>query len=147
MNLDAINFEIIRRLRNGRKTAKAIADDIGVSHNTVRRRIESLIQNGILEIKGLVGMDHLPNHTLAVIGINLRTRTLTKRVQEICELEGVISAGVVTGRYDIIALIMLNNENDLLKFHTKEMPKIKDITFTETFVMYKNVNWKVPYVL
>jgi hypothetical protein len=42
---------------------------------------------------------------------------------------------------------MLNNENDLLKFHTKQMPNIKDITFTETFVMYKNENWKVPYVL
>ena len=54
--------------------------------------------------------------------------------------------GVVTGRYDVIALIMLNNDNDLLKSHTKEMPKIKDITFTETFIMYKNVNWKVPYV-
>jgi len=83
---------------------------------------------------------------LAIVGINLRTRNLTKRAQEISELEGVISAGVVTGRYDVIALIMLNNENDLLKFHTKEMPKIKDITFTETFIMYKNVNWKVPYV-
>jgi len=72
---------------------------------------------------------------LAIVGINLRTRNLTKRAQEISELEGVISAGVVTGRYDVIALIMLNNENDLLKLHTKEMPKIKDITFTETFIM------------
>jgi Lrp/AsnC family transcriptional regulator for asnA, asnC and gidA len=147
MNLDPVNIEIMRLLKNGRKSAKAIADDIGVSHNTVRRRIESLIQNGILEIKGLVATDNLPNHMLAIIGINLRTRNLTKRVREICELEGVISAGVVTGRYDIIALIMLNNENDLLKFHTKQMPNIKDITFTETFVMYKNENWKVPYVL
>ena len=147
MNLDPVNIEIMRLLKNGRKSAKAIADEIGVSHNTVRRRIDSLIQNGILEIKGLVATDNLPHHMLAIIGINLRTRNLTKRVREICALEGVISAGVVTGRYDIIALIMLNNENDLLKFHTKQMPNIKDITFTETFVMYKNENWKVPYVL
>ena len=51
MNLDPINIEIMRLLRNGRKSAKAIADDIGVSHNTVRRRIEGLIQSEILEIK------------------------------------------------------------------------------------------------
>jgi hypothetical protein len=46
-----------------------------------------------------------------------------------------------------MALIMLNNENDLLKFHTKEIPKIQDITFSETFIIYKTVNWKVPYLL
>lgn len=146
MELDALNYNIIKQLREGRKSSKAIADDLGVSHNTIRRRIEKLTQKGILEISGLINTDNLPNHMLAIVGVNLRTRDLTKRAQEISELEGVISAGVVTGRYDVIALIMLNNENDLLKFHTKEMPKIKDITFTETFVMYKNVNWKVPYV-
>lgn len=147
MELDAINYNIIKQLQEGRKSSKAIADDLGVSHNTIRRRITKLTQKGILEISGLINTDNLPNHMLAIVGINLRTRNLTKRAQEISDLEGVISVGVVTGRYDVIALIMLNNENDLLKFHTKEMPKITDITFTETFVMYKNVNWKVPYVL
>ena len=119
MNLDTINYNIIRQLRDGRKSSKAIADDLGVSHNTIRRRMEKLTQKGILEISGLVDTDNLSNHMLAIVGINLRTRKLTNRAQEISELGGVVSAGVVTVRYDVMALIMLNNENDLLKFHTK----------------------------
>ena len=147
MDIDKLSFDISRQLQSGRKTSKAIAKELNVSLNTVSRRIERLTKNGILEIKGLVNTDALPNHMMGLIGINLRTRDLTLRAKEISELNGVISVGVVTGRFDIIALIMLNNENDLLHFHTKEIPKIQDITFSETFTMYKNIDWKVPYVL
>ena len=147
MTVDELSLNIIRQLKDGRKTAKAIAEELEVSLNTVSRRIEKLSQNGILEIKGLVNPNKLPNHLMGLVGINLRTRDLTLRAQEISELSGVISVGVVTGRYDVMALIMLNNENDLLKFHTKEIPKIQDVTFSETFIMYKTVNWKVPYLL
>lgn len=147
MALDKLSFDISRQLQSGRKTSKAIAEELNVSLNTVSRRIEHLTKNGILEIKGLVDTDAIPNHMLALIGINLRTRDLALRAQEISEITGVISVGVVTGRFDVIALILLNNDNDLLRFHTKELPKIQDIVFSETFTMYKNIHWKVPYVL
>jgi len=147
MDIDKLSFDISRQLQSGRKTSKAIAEELNVSLNTVSRRIERLTKNGILEIKGLVNTDALPNHMMGLIGINLRTRDLTIRAKEISELNGVVSVGVVTGRFDIIALIMLNNENDLLHFHTKEISKIQDITSSETFTMYKNIDWKVPYVL
>jgi Lrp/AsnC family transcriptional regulator, regulator for asnA, asnC and gidA len=113
MDIDKLSFDISRQLQSGRKTSKAIAEELNVSLNTVSRRIERLTKNGILEIKGLVNTDVLPNHMMGLIGINLRTRDLTLRAQEISELNGVISVGVVTGRFDIVALIMLNNENDL----------------------------------
>ena len=147
MQFDPLNTEIIRQLKDGRKSAKDIAEDIGVSQNTVRRRIEKLTKAGTLTVTGLVDTDTLPNHQLVIIGINFRTRDLRTKAEEISRLNGVISAGVVTGRYDVMALVMMNNENDLLQFHTKEISKVEGVTFSETYVMYSNVNWNVPYVL
>ena len=147
MQFDPLNTEIIRQLKDGRKSAKDIAEDIGVSQNTVLRRIEKLTKAGTLTVTGLVDTDTLPNHQLVIIGINFRTRDLRTKAEEISRLNGVISAGVVTGRYDVMALVMMNNENDLLQFHTKEISKVEGVTFSETYVMYSNVNWNVPYVL
>jgi Lrp/AsnC family transcriptional regulator for asnA, asnC and gidA len=42
---------------------------------------------------------------------------------------------------------MLKPGFDLLEFFTKEMGKINDVLATETFVMYKNFNFKIPYVV
>jgi Lrp/AsnC family transcriptional regulator for asnA, asnC and gidA len=42
---------------------------------------------------------------------------------------------------------MLKPGFDLLEFFTLEVSKIKDVLSTETFVIYKNFNLKIPYVL
>lgn len=54
---------------------------------------------------------------------------------------------VVTGQFDLIAIVLLNNELSLLDFLTKEVSKVSNVLSTETFVVYKNYNLKVPYVL
>jgi len=62
-------------------------------------------------------------------------------------LKGVISVGVVTGQFDLIVTVLLNNNFSLLEFLTKEVSKVRDVLSTETFVAYKTYNVKVPYVL
>ena len=63
------------------------------------------------------------------------------------ELKGVISASVVTGRYDLILTVLLNDNFSLLDFYTEEVSRIKDVQSVETFVVYKSYNLKVPYIL
>lgn len=147
MPVDPINLAIMKQLRDGRKFAKDIADELGVSLNTVRRRIEKLKKAGTLSVTGLVDPSTLPEHQLVIIGINFQSRDLRQRAEDVCALKGVVSAGVCTGRYDVMVLVMLNNEHDLLNFHTEELSKIGDVTFSETYVMYSTVKWGVPYVL
>jgi Lrp/AsnC family transcriptional regulator, regulator for asnA, asnC and gidA len=59
----------------------------------------------------------------------------------------VVSVSVVTGRFDLFLLVMLKSGFDLLEFFTKEVSRITDVLSTETFVVYKNFNLKIPYVL
>ena len=54
MKIDENTIAIMRHLREGRKSFKKIADDLSLTENTVRTRVNKLINAGILEICGLV---------------------------------------------------------------------------------------------
>ena len=72
---------------------------------------------------------------------------LVKKGAEFSKLKGVVSASVVTGRFDLILTVLLKEGFGLLEFYTKEAVKIKDVRSVETFVIYKGYNIKVPYIL
>ena len=147
MKADETNLSIIKLLRKGRKSFKEIGEELSLSENTVRTRVNSLIKQGILEITGLVDPQSLPGHRLAMVGVKLQTMNLVKKGEEFSRLRGVVSVSVVTGRYDLILTILLNEGFGLLEFYTDQVARIKDVQSVETFVIYKSYNLKVPYVL
>ena len=147
MKIDETNLTIIKHLRDGRKSFKKIAEELSLSENTVRTRVNKMIQSGTLEISGLVNPEAMPGHTLAMVGVKLQTMDLINKGEEFSKLRGVVSATVVTGQYDLILIIFLNESFSLLEFYTKEVSRIKDVRSVETFVVYKNYNLKVPYIL
>jgi Lrp/AsnC family transcriptional regulator for asnA, asnC and gidA len=59
MKIDNINLLIIKHLRNGRKSYRKIADQLSLSENTVRTRVHKLMEDGVLEISGLVDPDSI----------------------------------------------------------------------------------------
>ena len=89
----------------------------------------------------------IPGHNVVIIGVKLQTMALVKKGEEFSKLRGVVSTSVVTGQYDLILIVLLNEEFGLLEFYTKEVSRIKSVRSVETFVVYKYYNLKVPYVL
>ena len=67
-------------------------------------------------------------------------------ITEISRLKGVVSVSVVTGRYDLMVMVLFKEGFDLLEFYTSEISKIDGIDSVETFVVYKSYNLKVPYI-
>jgi Lrp/AsnC family transcriptional regulator, regulator for asnA, asnC and gidA len=147
MKIDESSIEIIKRLRNGRASYKKIAEELSLSENTVRSRVKKLEDEGVLEISGLVDPEALKGHSLVMIGVKLKSMNLVKRGAEFSKLNGVVSASVVTGRFDLILTVLLKEGFGLLEFYTEEVIKIKDVRSVETFVVYKGYNIKVPYIL
>jgi len=147
MKIDETNMAIIKHLRDGRKSIKKIAIDLSITENTVRARITKLTAEGVLDIVGLVEPERLGGHSLVQIGIKLSTMELVKKGKEFSKLKGVVSVSVVTGRFDLFATVLLNDQFNLLTFFTDEVSKIKDVESVETFVVYKSFNMKVPYIL
>ena len=147
MNIDKTNLAIIKHLRNGRKSYQKIARDLAVSENTVRTRVQKLIEEGILDIKGVVNPESMEGHRVVIVGVKLQSMDLVNKGKEFSNLKGVVSVSVVTGRFDLIIVVLLKSGFGLLEFYTEEVSRIKEVQSVETFVVYKSYNLKVPYVL
>jgi Lrp/AsnC family transcriptional regulator for asnA, asnC and gidA len=147
MKLDATNIEIIRHLKDGRKSFKLIAKDLAITENTVRSRVNKMIEEGLLDISGNIRVDALRGHNLLYLGVKLKTMELQKKAEEFSKLKGVVSTGVVTGRYDLILQVLLNEDNSLLEFITGQVTQIEDVQTVESFIVYEGYNLKVPYIL
>jgi Lrp/AsnC family transcriptional regulator for asnA, asnC and gidA len=106
-----------------------------------------LIEEGILKFSGNVNIDALAGHNLLYLGIKLKTMNLQEKASEFSRLKGVVSAGIVTGRYDIILQVILGQNYTLLEFITEQVAKIEEVQTVESFIVYKGYNLKVPYLL
>ncbi|MBP5552154.1 MAG: Lrp/AsnC family transcriptional regulator, partial [Spirochaetales bacterium] len=140
MKLDDTNIAIIKELRNGRKAFSSIADKIGITENTVRSRVNKLIEDGVLQISGLVDPQYIPEMQVVVMGVKLSTLNLEDKAKEMLQLKGVISVMVVTGRYDLIVQLATSTQDDqsLLNFFKNELSKVKGVSDVETFVVYQS---------
>ncbi len=147
MKVDNINIDIIRQLRDGRKSYKKIAEALSITENTVRTRVNRLVEEGVLEITGNFKPEAIRGHKQLYLGVKLKNMDLVQKGEEFSLLKGVISVGVVTGRYDLILQVLLTEEFGLLEFITEEVGKVEGVQTIESFVVYKGFNLKVPYTL
>jgi len=147
MKIDETNLAIIKHLRQGRRSFKKISEDLDITENTVRARVNKLTEEGVLEISGLVDIESIPGHRVVMVGVKLATMNLVKKGKEFSKLKGVVSVSVVTGRFDLILIVLINEGFGLLEFYTEEVSRIKMVQSVETFVIYKGYNLKIPYIL
>ncbi len=144
MKVDEINISIINHLKDGRVAFKKIADDLLVSEGTVRARVKRLQKEGVLEIAGLVDPEAMPDKYLIMVGVKLKDMNLVGKGEEFSKLRGVTSVCVVTGRFDLLVMVMLKKQFGMLEFYTEEVSQIENVRSVETFVIYKSFNLKVP---
>jgi Lrp/AsnC family transcriptional regulator for asnA, asnC and gidA len=147
MKIDEVNISIIHHLRDGRVPIKKIADDLQFSEGTIRARVKKLQEEGVLEITGLVDPNSIPDHYLLVVGVKLKDMDLVAKGEEFSKLHSVISVCVVTGRFDLILMVMLKRNFGMVEFYTDEVSKIENVRSVETFVVYKSFNLKVPLTI
>lgn len=147
LKIDQLNLNIVKELKNGKKSCKQIARNLKVTENTIRNRTNKMLDSGLLDITGLVDIQNISGHQLVIIGVKLKTTDIFKKGEEFSRLKGIISVNVVTGRYDLILLVLFNQTYGLKEFYSQELIQIDEIKDIETFVVFKGINSKVPYVL
>lgn len=98
MKTDEMDIDIMRHIRDGRKSLKKIADAINLSENSARKRLNKMMDEEVLEISGLVDPTSIPGHMVDLVGVKLSTMELIKRAKDFKELRSVVSANMVTGR-------------------------------------------------
>ena len=147
MKIDSKTLNILSHLNDGKTSLKQIAKELSIAENTVRTRVNKMMDKDILRISGLVDITAIPGHMLIMVAIRLKTMDTVGKCEELSRLHGVISASVVTGRYDIILIVTLNETFSFTDFFKGQLDPIEDILSAETFVAYKSHNLYVPYIL
>ena len=141
------NIPMFQALRDGRRAFREVAEELGITENTVRARFKKLIDAGVLEVTALVNPEMIEGHQTAMVGMKVKSADLVSAGERIAGLKGVISVRVVTGRYDLLVEILLKEGFGLLEFFTGELASVDDVQDFETFVVYKSFGHSVPYVL
>ncbi len=144
-NLDALDNDIIRLLtEDGRMSIGEMAKRLHVTAPTVRKRIQVLEKTGIFKVSGVIDPGKHRRMITALVAMSVRSNgELDKILNNISELPNVVWAGVVTGRYDIIAeVVCVEGKDELYQFTTDTILKIGNVVRSETFIIMKSrYNW------
>ncbi len=145
--LDKTDLEIVKNLWDGRAPYSEVADKVGLTTNTVRNRVNRLLDNGLLQINSLVEVSSVEGHSSAFIGFNILPSKVKTCLQQISQLKGVVGAARVSGRFDVIAVMLFNQEYTYERFLEEELLEVEGITSTETFFTIGGANFQLRYVL
>jgi len=142
-DLDALDNEIIRLLtENGRMPTGELAKKLNITAPTVRYRIKDLEENGIFKVSGLINPGKHREMITAMVAMSVQSGgKLDQILEKISALPNVVWAGVVTGRYDIMAqVVCVRGKEELYKFTTETILSIGNVIRSETFLMMKSKN-------
>jgi len=139
MEPDELDWKIIEILRKGNESNNALARRLDISEGTVRQRIKRLREAGVLEIRGLINPEILNNQQLAMIAVSLsESNLLEQKAEELLTLNNVLNVSITSGRYDLFVEVLIDSNRGLVDFLTRELPRVKGITKTESFLMLKS---------
>ncbi len=149
MKIDDTNLALIKLLREGRKSYGNMAEELSLTENTVRSRVNKLISEKVLKISGLIDPSAISGHQVIIVALKLDTVELKDKAEELSRLKGVVSASITNGRYDCFIYVLLSDEQGfgLPEFLDGELSQVDQIKDYETFVVYKSVNLKIPYII
>ena len=146
--LDTLDNKIIRLLtENGRMPIGEMAKSLNVTAPTIRSRVKHLEKKGFFKISGLVDPNKHQEMITALVAMSIQSRgKLDQILEKITRLPNVVWAGVVTGRYDVIAEVAIaGGKEELYRFTTETILKMGNVVRSETFVIMKSMgNWIRP---
>jgi len=133
--MDELDQKLILELqRDGRQTFSNLGKMFGVTEGTTRKRVKSLIKRGIIKVVAVPTLEELGYNFVSIVGIQVRMAELEKVQQTLSQNRAVCELAWVTGRYDLIAIVVTRSTRDFADFMANELSIIPAVVRTETFV-------------
>ena len=134
--LSEIDQKIISYLQyDGRMPYTTIAQALGITEATVRRRVKQLIDQGKLQIVAIVEPKDLGWNETAMIGISIKPNRITAVAQEIAKLPEVTYLFQAAGEFDLFAEVYCRDRDHFVSFLNERLQQIPDIERTQSFLI------------
>tara|TARA_Y100000588_G_scaffold195697_1_gene209869 strand:- start:290 stop:715 length:426 start_codon:yes stop_codon:yes gene_type:complete len=133
--LDDINGQIIDILReDGRSSNASIARRLGVSEGTIRRRLNMLINSGIVKVNVILNSAKMGLSTEAIIGIQVDPDKVEMVGESLSKLNEIEWVSITTGSFDMFVWVTVQSAEQLGFFLRNEVATIPGVRKTETFM-------------
>jgi DNA-binding Lrp family transcriptional regulator len=143
--IDNLDVSILDILRNNSRISNAeIARMLKTSEATIRRRIRSMVDKGIIEgFSTYINYSLIENPVKAYIHLKIRTERMDAVVERIKSHDMLLALYRVAGEYDILCVTLFSSMNGLHEFIDYFL-EIDGIIETNTQIVmkaHKGVPW------
>jgi len=146
MLLDELDLMIVEEMgNNARQPVSALANKLGVGKTTVHYRLNRLLNEGVLTIAGIVKPEVLGYRYELMVGINVSRGQADAVATQLAQLQAITHAYRTTGKYSIIAWVILRDRAALLGFISRDISGISGITDFETMSLYQELKTAWSY--
>ena len=137
-HIDQTDAEIIAALdEDVRSTYTSLAKKINVDQVTIRRRLNKLIENGVIRLGVLVDYSRIGPSLHVLFAFNIDSNDVDSVIQKVGKLPQISWVTSVTGRFDSIALARFSSYDELGEFIHNDLQPIKGLLRCETFVFLR----------
>jgi Lrp/AsnC family transcriptional regulator, regulator for asnA, asnC and gidA len=143
--IDDIDRKIIEALQiDGRRPFTKLAAELGISEASVRQRVANLINTHVMQIVAVTNPVKLGYDLAGMIGIRVTGDRLFEVAEQISAFDEVIYLIICAGSFDLLAEVVCQDNDHLLRFLTEKLYKVAGVQQTETFIylrVCKQNNW------
>jgi Lrp/AsnC family transcriptional regulator for asnA, asnC and gidA len=137
--IDEFDQKIIEALQiDGRRPFTKLAAELGISESSVRQRVAHLINTQVMQVVAVTNPAKLGYALAGMIGIRVAGERLLEIAEQISGFEEVTHLIICTGSFDLLAEVICQDNEHLLRFLSEKLYKVEGVQQTETF-MYLQV--------
>ncbi len=138
--LDYIDYSLIVELqKNPRRSNKVLSHALGLNPETVRRRIESLVNRGAIEIVGIPDPWQMGHLTHAIVRLHVSPPSTNTVAHRVAEYSNIHYVGICFGSNRILVGVLAPSPQQLSEFIRKEIGKLPDVIGTEMLLDMENL--------
>lgn len=147
--LDGLDRGILQFLhQNGRMSYSAMDKALESSEATVRKQVDRLVRQGVVEIIVVSDPYRLGFETHVLIGMEVELNVLDAIAEELAGIEEFSYVASAFGEYDIVAVTVFTSDAELYQFLSQRLAKVERIRATHTShllrLMRRTFNYRIP---
>jgi len=134
VNIDGTDEEIIRQLQvDGRRPYTQLAKAVGLSEAAVRQRVQRLLESEVMQVVAVTDPIRLGLQRQAMVAIKVEG-DLRDVADELAVLDEVVYVVLTAGPTDLLAEVVVPNDEALFGLLNDRIRKIPGVVSTETSI-------------
>jgi Lrp/AsnC family transcriptional regulator, regulator for asnA, asnC and gidA len=133
--VDQVDRRIVAALqRDGRRSFTSIAKELGLSEAAVRQRVARLQATGIMQVVAVADPMTLGYKAMAMVAISVDGSARKQVAEAVARLPEVSYLVLTAGSFDMLAEVVCEDNDHLLRLLSEDLAGIEGVRDTETFM-------------